>query len=75
MFRTMFRALGCALAGGLAACVSAPPEVPFDHVSAGNIKVIGVVTPAFPERPDSILAASVGATMTASLGLLGMIRR
>ncbi|MEJ0042398.1 MAG: hypothetical protein WDM81_09350 [Rhizomicrobium sp.] len=55
--------------------MSAPPEVPFDHVSAGNIKVIGVVTPAFPERPDSILAASVGATMTASLGLLGMIRR
>ncbi|MET1028004.1 MAG: hypothetical protein ABWY00_12615 [Dongiaceae bacterium] len=44
-------------------------EIPFDHASAGDIKVIGLLTPALPSGPDVILASSPAQ----SFGLIGAI--
>ncbi|MBT3358940.1 MAG: hypothetical protein HN403_04855 [Rhodospirillales bacterium] len=46
-----------------------PPAIPFDRASAGDIKTIGILAPAFPERPTAFVAASPGQ----SFGLIGAL--
>jgi hypothetical protein len=52
-------------AGLLAACALQP--IPYDRTSSGEIKTIGIITPAMPSRPAVVLASSVGQ----SFGLIG----
>ncbi len=73
MFKFTLRVAASLLLAGLAACVSTPPEVPFDRSASGDVKTIGLVQPGWPDGPSSILAASVGRTLSASMGLLGII--
>ena len=56
----------CAAALGLAGC-AAKPEIPFDRATAGNIKSIGVITPAVPSEGSVVLASTIGQ----SFGLIG----
>jgi hypothetical protein len=51
----------------LAGC--AAPEIPFDRTAAGEVRTIGVVTPALPDGPSVVLASSVGR----SFGLVGAL--
>jgi hypothetical protein len=62
---------GAALAGVLfvAGCVTAPPEVPFDHTADTGIHTIGVPTPAMPDQPTVRLASDLGQ----SFGLVGAL--
>ncbi len=53
---------------GITGCAT-PPAVPFDRASAGDIKTIGILAPAFPERPTAFIAASPGR----SFGLIGAL--
>ncbi len=52
----------------LAGCASVP-QIPYDRMTAGEIKTIGVVTPKFPNRATVILATTVGQ----SFGLVGAL--
>lgn len=52
----------------LAGCVS-HPTIPFDKTTAGDIKTIGVVTPAMHEQPYVWLATDLGQ----SFGLIGAL--
>lgn len=52
----------------LAGC-STLPEIPYDRMTAGEIKSIGIVTPKFPNEASMILATSVGQ----SFGLVGAL--
>lgn len=52
----------------LAGCATLP-EVPYDRMTSGEIKSIGVVTPKFPNQASMILATSVGQ----SFGLVGAL--
>ena len=52
----------------LAGCASVP-QIPYDRMTAGEIKTIGVVTPKFPNRATVVLATSVGQ----SFGLVGAL--
>jgi hypothetical protein len=52
----------------LSAC-STLQQVPYDRATAGEIKTINVVTPAAPDRPAVVLAATVGQ----SFGLIGAL--
>ncbi|HEY2071713.1 MAG TPA: hypothetical protein VGG48_19290 [Rhizomicrobium sp.] len=63
------RLVGLGLALCLAGCVSAPPEVPFDHTTATNIHRIAVLVPAMPEHPTVRLASDIGQ----SFGLIGAL--
>jgi hypothetical protein len=46
---------------------AAKPEIPFDRASAGDVKTIGIVTPAMPDDASVVLASTVGQ----SFGLIG----
>ena len=52
----------------LAGC-STLPEIPYDRMTAGEIKSIGIVSPKFPNEASVILATSVGQ----SFGLVGAL--
>jgi hypothetical protein len=52
----------------LSACQTLP-QVPYDKASAGNIKTINIVQPSMPDRPNVVLAATVGQ----SFGLIGAL--
>jgi|SRR6185437_5166455 len=54
---------------GLAGCSTGMTPVPYDRTSVGDIKTIGILTPAFPEGPKVILASTVGQ----SFGLIGAL--
>lgn len=60
--RLLFAVIAAAF---VAACALQP--IPYDRSTAGEIKTIGVVTPAVPDRAAVILASSVGQ----SFGLIG----
>jgi hypothetical protein len=51
---------------GLAGC-AAKPAIPYDRPSAGDIKIIGILTPSFPDGPKIIRASDIGM----SFGLIG----
>jgi hypothetical protein len=52
----------------LVGCAAAP-EIPYDRGAAGEVKSIGIITPAFPDGPTVWLASSVGQ----SFGLVGAL--
>jgi hypothetical protein len=52
----------------LAGCATTP-QIPYDRMTAGEIKAIGIVTPKFPNRATVILATTVGQ----SFGLVGAL--
>jgi hypothetical protein len=52
----------------LAGCATTP-QIPYDRMTAGNIKTIGIVTPKFPNRASVVLATTVGQ----SFGLVGAL--
>lgn len=60
--RILLTAMMAVLVG---ACALKP--IPYDRSSAGDIKTIGIVTPAMPTRPAVILAGNVGQ----NFGLIG----
>lgn len=52
----------------LAGCAT-QPVIPFDKSMAGDIKTVGIVTPAMPEKPSVWLASTIGQ----SFGLIGAL--
>lgn len=62
--RVLFALLAASL---LSACALKP--IPYDRSSASDVKTIGIVTPAMPNRPAVVLASSVGQ----SFGLIGAL--
>lgn len=56
------------LFAALAGC-STLPEIPYDRMTAGEIRSIGIVSPKFPNEASVILATSVGQ----SFGLVGAV--
>ena len=61
-------ALAFAALSFLAACAS-KPVVPFDRSASGEMKTIGLMSPATPSGPSAVLASSVGQ----SFGLVGAL--
>jgi hypothetical protein len=62
--------IGALVAAGLflSACAGLQ-EVPYDRMSSGQIKTIGIITPSAPKEASIILASSVGQ----SFGLVGAL--
>jgi hypothetical protein len=61
--------IGALLVGFLISGCAGLPEIPYDRMSAGQIRNVGILTPSMPKDASVILASSVGQ----SFGLVGAI--
>lgn len=68
MMRRVHLAVAAFVAIALSACQTLP-QIPYDRATAGDIKTINVPTPAMPQRPNVVLASTVGQ----SFGLIGAL--
>jgi len=62
-------AAACAAASLLLSACAGRAEIPYDRSATPNVKIIGVLTPAFPDAPIVARASSVGQ----SFGLIGAL--